>query len=306
MMLKARLLIITMALQTMALSSALAEWRKELGTFRIGLIEAQAKPFSPEDLNRLKSAMSGALGIPVEIFRARDFPSLIDAHVSSRIEYAIYSSAAYATAWLACQCVEPVAFPVNADGTSGYKTMIFARTGLKLNDLPQSKGVGIPGRDSLMGFGVPLASLSVSGNVLSGNEKWLSFAENASGTIEAYRSVSQDAFVAAVPAALSMDSAVPKLPWLGELTGESEKPVAIWESAVVPFGPHAVRKNLAPEAKELAADILAKLHETDPELAELLLPDEAVSFRPVEHGAYTLAVNAAKALAAVSGGAPGP
>jgi phosphonate transport system substrate-binding protein len=305
MMIKTRLLFLSMALHAIAATTALADWRKELGTFRIGLIEAQAKPFSPEDLDRLKSAMSEALKIPVEIFRARDFPSLVDAHVSSRIEYAIYSSAAYATAWIACQCVEPVAAPANADGTSGYKAVLFARPALKLNDLPQTKGVGIPGRDSLIGFGVPLASLTVGGRVLAGNEKWLSFSENASGTIEAYRAESVDAFVAAVPAAFDTKTGSQMLPWLEELKVASEMPVLTWESAVVPFGPHAVRKNLAPEAKQLAADLLAKLPETDPELAELLLPDEAVSFKPVEHGSYALAVNAAKALAAVAGG-PSP
>lgn len=301
MMFKARLLILSVALQAMVATAALADWRKELGTFRIGLIEAQANQFSPEDLDRLKAAMSGTLKIPVEIFRARDFPSLIDAHVSSRIEYAIYSSAAYATAWLACQCVEPVAVPVNADGTTGHKAVLFTRPSLKLSDLPQSKGVGVPGRDSLMGFGVPMASLSVSGNVLGGNEKWLSFAENAADTVDAYREEKVDAFVAAVPAAFDIKTAPQMLPWLGELNGASQMPAAIWESAVVPFGPHAVRKNLAPEAKQVVTDLLAKLPETDPELAELLLPDEAVSFKPVEHGAYALAVNAAKALAAVSG-----
>lgn len=304
-MFKARLLIISMVLQGAALSCAWADWRKELGTFRIGLIEAQARPISPEDMDRLKTAMSTALKIPVEIFRARDFPSLVDAHVSSRIEYAIYSSAAYGTAWLTCQCIEPIAAPVNADGTSGYKAVLFARSGLKLGDLSQTRGVAIPGRDSLMGFGVPLASLSVSGGVLTGKEKWLSFAENAAASIEAYNRENVDALVSVTPAAFSGGGTSQTLPWFAGLADQTAKPLAIWESAVVPFGPHAVRKNLAPEAKELAAGVMMKLHETDEELAELLLPDAAVSFMTIEHGAYTLAVNAAKALAAVSG-APGP
>jgi phosphonate transport system substrate-binding protein len=304
-MFKAQLLVLSMVLQGLAITGALADWRKDLGTFRIGLIEAQAKPISPEDMDRLKTAMSTALKIPVEIFRARDFPSLVDAHVSSRIEYAIYSSAAYATAWLTCQCIEPVAAPVNADGTSGYKAVLFARPGLKLGDLPLTKGVGIPGRDSLVGFGVPLASLSVSGGALTGQEKWLSFAENATANIEAYGQEKVDALVSVIPAAFRAGEPSQALPWLDGLADQAQRPLAIWESAVVPFGPHAVRKNLSPEAKELAAGVMAKLQETDEELAELLLPDDAVAFKPVEHGAYATAVNAAKALTGVSG-APKP
>ncbi len=125
----------------LASAPAWADWRKELGTFRVGMVEAQAVDYSPEDMDRLKTLMSSAIGIPVEIFRARDFPSLIDAHVSSRIEYAIYSSAAYATAWLACQCVEPLAAPVNADGTSGYKAVVFANPAIDLSKLPEAGNV---------------------------------------------------------------------------------------------------------------------------------------------------------------------
>lgn len=305
MVIKLRLLILALIFQALAMPSAFADWRKELGTFRIGMIEAQAKQFSPEDLSRLKDRMSAALGIPVEIFRARDFPSLIDAHISSRIEYAIYSSAAYATAWLTCQCVEPIAAPVNADGTSGHKAVIFARPPLALSGLPQGRGLAIPGRDSLIGFGVPLASLTIAGSAFTGKEAWLSFTESQTAGIAAYRDGKVDALISVVLASFKSGTPSGNLSWLETLNSEGGKPVAIWESAQIPFGPHAVRKNLAPEAKDIAKALLAKLPETDPELSELLLPDDAVAFKPTEHGAYTLSVNAARALAVVSA-APAP
>ena len=109
--------------------------------------------------------------------------------------------------------------------------------------------------------------------------------------------------IAAVPVSFKSGSPTANLPWLESLNPDGGKPAAIWESAQIPFGPHAVRKNLAPEAKEIALALLAKLPETDLELSELLLPDDAVAFKPTEHGAYALAVNAARALAAVSGAA---
>lgn len=285
----------------LATTPAWADWRKELGTFRVGMVEAQAKDYSPEDMDRLKNLMSSAIGIPVEIFRARDFPSLIDAHVSSRIEYAIYSSAAYATAWLACQCVEPLAAPVNADGTSGYKAVVFANPAVDISSLPESRGMSIPGRDSLIGFGAPLASFAVSGSPLTGKEAWLTFATSQGGGIKAYAEGNADAFVVTAPAAFRSATSFDGLAWISAFEGKAEKPVPLWESAPIPFGPHAVRRNLAPEAKDSLSALLTRLPQADAELAELLLPDESVGFKPVEHGDYSLAVNAAKALAAVSG-----
>ncbi len=161
--------------------------------------------------------------------------------------------------------------------------------------------MSIPGRDSLIGFGVPLASFALSGSPLSGKESWLTFATSQSDGIKAYADGSADAFVVAAPAAFGSATPDRNLAWIAAFDGKEEKPVPIWESAPIPFGPHAVRRNLAPEAKDSLSALLTRLPQADAELAELLLPDEAVTFKTVEHGDYSLAVSAAKALAAVSG-----
>ena len=77
----------------------------------------------------LKQAYAQALGIPVEIFVARDYAALIDAQATARVDYAIYSTTAYATAALLCACVEPVAAPVGEDGATGIKAILVTRDG---------------------------------------------------------------------------------------------------------------------------------------------------------------------------------
>jgi phosphonate transport system substrate-binding protein len=287
-------------------SLAFADWRKELGTFRIGFVETETKMLTPGDLAELKAVFAKQLAMPVEIFQARDLPSLIDAHVSSRIEYAVYSAAAYATAWLACQCIEPLASPVNADGTSGFKSMLLTADTVTLVSLAASKGIGIQSADSLLGTGVPLAAFQFSGLALSGSETWLVREDSMAALVELYRGGKVDGLFAVVPSSFDPAKTGGTLSAVfAAMSATPRKPKSLWTSAAVPYGPHAVRKNLAPEAKSIVTQTIGRLAETNIELADLLLPDNAVGFVPISHGAYDLEVKAAKALAAVSG-APAP
>src|SRR5205085_1730708 len=70
----------------------------------------------------------------VEFVVARDYAALIDAQASARIEYAIYSATAYATALQRCGCVEPLVAPVDTDGAAGIRSVLLTRDG-KLSGL---------------------------------------------------------------------------------------------------------------------------------------------------------------------------
>ena len=115
-------------------------------TFRIGMIAADGSQAVP-GLSAIKRAYSQALGIPVEIFVARDYASLIDAQAKSRIDYAIYSTTAYATASLLCSCLEPVVAPLGDDGATGIVAIYGGIPGLNIPEravptLPTGSGGG--------------------------------------------------------------------------------------------------------------------------------------------------------------------
>ena len=98
-----------------------AGWREDMKSFRIGLIAEPGGGQGVTGLAALKQAYAQALGIPVEIFVARDYAALIDAQATARVDYAVYSTTAYATAALLCACVEPIAAPVGEDGATGIR-----------------------------------------------------------------------------------------------------------------------------------------------------------------------------------------
>ena len=119
----------------------------------------------------LKQAYARALGIPVEIFVARDYAALIDAQATARVDYAIYSTTAYATAALLCACVEPVVAPVGEDGATGIKAILVTRDGRlsKPADVQHASGRHRARSDSVAGFVLPRLELAAGQVALTGD-----------------------------------------------------------------------------------------------------------------------------------------
>src|SRR5438445_3471984 len=77
---------------------ARADWRDDIGTFRIGIVAEPGAGNTVPGLALLTQSFTNALGMKVEFVVARDYAALIEAQANARIEYAIYSATAYATA----------------------------------------------------------------------------------------------------------------------------------------------------------------------------------------------------------------
>lgn len=281
--------------------AAFADWRKDLGVFRVGMIESEALKLSPGEIERIRSGYADALSMPVEIIRSRDFPALIDAHASARVEYAMFSAGAYATAYLVCECIEPLVQPVSANDATGTRTVLFLDAKLLGAQLAQSKGIAVPGKNSLNGFAVPLSAENIFSKKLKGNEPWLVFVRDTNMAVQQYADGNVDGFFATVSSNATLATALQQGdPIVAAITALPRPVKPAWISNIVANGPHAVRKNLSTEAKILLSKYLVNLAQTDPDLNDILLPANDVRFEPVNHSAYATAMAATKMLAAQS------
>jgi phosphonate transport system substrate-binding protein len=288
------------------MGAARADWRQDLGTFRIGISATDAKPLSAEETEKIRSGYEAALNMPVEIVILRDYPALIDAQVSSRIEYAVYTSASYAAAWLLCECVEPIAAPVQTNGATGIRSMLVMNAGaiftrLDLNGIK----IGIPGSDSVSGLAVPLAEYTIGSRVLTADERFFNNYRSMDETAAAFADGRIDGFFgwassdAAGPLKGSgiMGTGVDGALTVGGKTVETKIP---WTSSLLRFGPHAVRRNLDAEAKSALRSYLQSLDAEQIDLLSLLPPHDIVKFVPVAQEEYRSAIAAAKAAAGAS------
>lgn len=253
-------------LVAIAARPALADWRTDLGIFRVGMIEASAPPQKGREA--LRRSFEAALGMPVEIIVLRDWPQLIDAQASSRVNYAVYSATAYAATDELCRCIEPLAAPVDVDGAIGVRSVVLSRAGKAsdLDDLRDIK-VAVPAVDDLTGWLVPMALLPDDGLRFDGSEPFFLKSSTATDALSRFRSGEADAIFGWEKAEKASDDPLPG----GTASQAPEvKTVVLWRSPLIKFGPHAVLSSLDREAKEILSAFLLDLHAANPQAYDLL------------------------------------
>ncbi|WP_353806498.1 hypothetical protein [Mesorhizobium sp.] len=71
-----------------------ADWRDDIGTFRVGIVAEPGAGNTVPGLALLTEAYTKALGMKVEFVVSRDYAALIEAQANAHIEYAVYSTTA--------------------------------------------------------------------------------------------------------------------------------------------------------------------------------------------------------------------
>ncbi|RWC60770.1 MAG: phosphonate ABC transporter substrate-binding protein [Mesorhizobium sp.] len=271
---------------------ARADWRDDIGTFRIGIVAEPGAGNSVPGLALLTDAYTKALGMKVEFVVARDYPALIEAQASARIQYAIYSATAYATASQRCLCIEPLVAPVDSDGAVGIRSVLLTRDG-KLPDLAamDSHRIAMAPSDSVGGSLLPLAALAAEGRKLAEDAPFLVHADSAEAAETMLVDGKADGLFGWVTAAADGQREASGTQARLEAAGLSVSALRIvWTSGLLRYGPHAVRSDLDPEAKRRLTVFLTNLKSTTPDVYSLLESKHSGGFATVGSKDYEIAV----------------
>ncbi len=278
-------------------SSALAQTAEDVAPFRIGVVAEPGSGNTIAGLNLLKEAFAEALGREVEFLVAQSYPALIDAQVSSRIDYAIYSASAYAIAYERCECVEAIVAPVDEDGTTGIRSVLLTRSGrvASPSDL-DGKRVALLPPDNLAGHQLPLAAFQRDGRKLTGEESFFVMADSAEAGEAMLADGSVDAVFGWEPAG-GIEQERGTLARLVAAGIERSELSIVWRSEILRYGPHAVSTGLDSGSKRKLVALLTGLKEARPELYERLETHHLGGFIAVSQPDYALALAVIRMLA---------
>ncbi len=260
---------------------ARAGWREDIGTFRIGLVTPGGSPVV-QGAELMKQAYSDALGMPVEIFVARDLAALIDAHASKRIDYAAFSSIAYATAHKLCDCVVPLVSPTALSGATGIRMVLLRR---KWVEGAGQMVVAVPPQSAFL----PSHMAGIARRDVPAD---MQFTTRTAGSMEEAEALFTDGKVDGLLGWVeeggdgAPGGTIARLARRGVLDTEYE---VAWRSDPLRFGPHAVRRDLAPEAVQLLRSWLLELKQTKPDVFEVLSPQLTGGFVSAAANDYVFA-----------------
>lgn len=288
--------IITMT----AINFAKADWRKDVGVFRIGIITSDRSQEALDKLEPFKLAISEALNIDVEFFRARNATTLINALSDERIEYAIFSASSYALAWVSCECIEPVAVPRSKDSTDGYHTVLFSAPGGP-NSLEAIKGnkIGILSESSITGVALAKHVLSKKQIFIENEETPTTKKETTDKTLNAFLDGEFKLLIGW--SSMTGDPAVGysrgNLRQLSQKLSSSVRDYKIlWKSDQIPHRPHVMRKKLHGDAKKILRNTLLQMNEKDPVAYDSIEPVYGGGFAAGRHERFSQLIDLIESL----------
>ena len=151
-----------LAAALLAAQPVAADWREEFDVIRIGVLAVENQRDRLERYAPFERYLEAELGTDVELFTAAAYDGVVQAIAADQIEFAFLGSSSYAAAWTETDGgVVPMVSPLQADGATGYYSIIVTRcdSGLaSLADL-QGKVLAFSDPDSTSGYAVPYYNL---------------------------------------------------------------------------------------------------------------------------------------------------
>jgi phosphonate transport system substrate-binding protein len=262
--------ILSLVLPLAAASLASADWRDDVKVLRIGILAGDDAAYRIATLEPFRVYLQDRTGIPVEVVPAGSYEALIEAEASGAVQYAIYSATSYATAVARCGCVEAIAAPVAADGALGFYSILLARSGDSFGDLSDARGkrIALGGEDSVAGRLIPLHAFAAEdidpddffASVVTVPGPEAGIAALLVGEVDLAAAWSS---LTGTEAAGYDFGVLTKMVAEGSLAMDRVR--VVWQSRLIPFGPHDVRTDIPPELKAILIRAMLGMATDDPE-----------------------------------------
>lgn len=250
-------------------SQVWAQGTRPISTLRIGVVVGDNLNYTLRRMEPFRLYLENRLNRRVTIEGTHSFQNLMEVHAQGRIHYAIYSASAYARAWAACRCMEPLAVPISNGGGTGMYSVLLVRSDSDyrtLNDLNNQR-VLYTSPSTLAGHLIPARAMSL----LSGQGRFIfadaDVAADASAGLQALMSGNADAVFGWEGAEGPQRGTVVSAEKRGLVGPDSLR--TIWRSDFLPHGPHAI-------LSDLPTDVIDGLRSA---LLELDPADETITLR---------------------------
>jgi phosphonate transport system substrate-binding protein len=238
-----------------------ADWQDTHQALRIGFLTTSGAVYDMRRLEPFRLYLQQAAGMPVELVPTVSYSALIDAQATDRVQYVIHSATSFVTTVANCRCVEPLALPAAFDGATGFHAVILARADGPIRSLADARGarLAVTRGDSVAGRLLPLKYLAREGidpaaelaAVVEAPDPATAIAALLAGQVDlavGWSSLTGDA-------AMGYDFGVLTALVAGGSVAMADVRI-VWQSPLVPFGPHALRSDVP---DELRARLLAAL-----------------------------------------------
>jgi len=263
-----------------------ADWKSEVETIRFGVLSGENEKDRIQRYAAFEAYLEKNLGVPVEIYTASSYDGVIQALSADQVEFAFLGSSAYAAAWTETNGgIEPLVSRIDADGTSGYFSIVAVRcdSGYKKMEDLKGKTLAFADPDSTSGYAVPYFNLRKQGY---DPETYFGATPFSGSHDTGVVGVVNGQFDAAATYINNDISGVPQRLVEKGMIKEGEV-CWIWQSPEITSGPFTARKNLPDALKTTMKQLVMEIPEKNPEAFLSMTGDpKQVGWIEVDHERY--------------------
>ena len=278
--------------QNAAADTYIGGWQDDYPQISYGVISVETAVDTIKSQKKFVEYASRELGVEFKLFTAAEYAGIVNGLAAGQVHVGWLGASSYASTWMDCECVEPIAGAQNLQGGMGYNSVLIVKSDSPYQSFEDLKGKTVARNDphSTSGFLIPTVSWYQMGtpvdeyfnSPLSGGHQQ-TIVGVLNGTFDGgfTWTTRNDGF-----------GAIRKMLDKGLL--ERDQIRVIWTSPLIPTPPVVILSSLPPAMKTDLVKLFLRLEENDPELAEAVAQGQTLGLQRVYHDDYQAVIDAKK------------
>ena len=132
-------------------------WQKDYPVVSYGVISVETAVDTLKSQKAFVEYASKELGVKFKLFTAAEYAGIVNGLASGQVHVGWLGGSAYASTYMDCKCVEPIAGAQNLQGGMGYNSVLIVKSGSPYKKYADLKGKTVARNDphSTSGYLIP-------------------------------------------------------------------------------------------------------------------------------------------------------
>ena len=266
-------------------------------SLRIGMVAERGATYLQGRIEPFRRYLQESLNQPVEVVGFRSMQTLIAAHTSAQIDYAIYPASSFAMAQASCGCLLPLVAPFSTSAPDGIYMLLVVRGDSPVRSLADMTGrsMALSSSSGALPFYVALNELRLQGLNPERDISTLYRRDTPQQALEMLEKGDVDAALvwSTTPFNQSLFTSDGAISAYQDAKKTRRNPnpaqpdfLSIWQSRPVPAGPHAVHSQMPKQQRAELIRVLKRMQQDDPDAYDAVERYYDAGFRSVTLDSY--------------------
>ena len=282
--------MMAMGAGTAAADSYVGGWQDQYPEISYGVISVETAVDTLKSQKKFAEYASKELGVEFNLFTAAEYAGIVNGLSAGQVHVGWLGASSFASTWMDCECVEPIAGAQGVEGGMGYNSVLIVKSDSPYQAFEDLKGKTVARNDphSTSGFLIPTVSWYKMGTPI--DEYFNS--PLSGGHQQTIVGVLNGTYDGGFTWTSRNDGygGIRKMIDKGLLDRDQIR--VIWTSPLVPTPPVVILKDLPEAMKSDLIKLFLRLEENDPELAEAVAQGKTLGLQRVYHEDYQAIIDA--------------